>query len=310
MRDHLLTPEIFQAGARHMRERAPDPVSLEWLQEKCVRLERFLRMQYPRGAFPEAWERSISLAKPVTDTGAGLRLKSLLEHYYRVRSERLTAQAEHDGDAALAARALLRREPVVIQIAGEVVSVTGRSYSAMLEIAAHDLRAREMDEPIARVTDLGARVSAALDRTPVRGARGRRRTLSARLARLASVYERLATERERHRMAIYAHALTPHGGPATDVAAEAPAWWRQAVPEDDVELLGALFLAGPARVAAMPEPKKKDDDKPNEFGWASLFTFFEKRHMMAPARGWDTDLGQVIADVRIGNAPYDDVGED
>lgn len=310
MRDPTLTGPLLETGARYDRERAPDPVTLGWLQEECARLERVLRLQYDGGELPEAWEQELSLLGVPEDTTAGLRRWSALKHYYRVRWQGLEARAEaQDGEAAATARALLRREPVVIQIAGERVEVTGRSYSAMMEIAAHDLRGRELDEAITRVTSLAARVATALDRTPLLGARGRRRLLRARLARLTGVYERLATEREAHRCAIYAHAMTPHGGPAADPIAEAPAWWRRAGPLDDLELLSALFLAGPARIAALPEPKKKADDKPNEFGWASLFTFFERRHMLEPAAGWDRDLGQVIADVRIGAAPYDDLEE-
>ncbi len=307
MQDELLTPDLFQAGARHDRERAPDPVTLDWLQEKCVRLERILRLQYPEKELPPEWERAVALHKPASNTGAGLRLKSLLEHFYRVRDEGLQAGTVADGDAAHAARALLRREPVVIQIAGETIAVTGRSYSAMMEIAAHDLRTRELDEVTARVAALAARVARVLDRTPVLGAWGRRRQLRARLARLAGIYGRLITERDAHRCAIYAHALTPHGGPAVDPLAEAPAWWRRTGPLDDMELLGALFIAGPARIAELPEPKKRNKDEPNAFGWASLFTFFERRHMLEPASGWDTDLGQVIADLRVSAAPFDDL---
>ncbi|HSV91729.1 MAG TPA: hypothetical protein VLH81_01585, partial [Desulfobacterales bacterium] len=279
--DPMLTPQLMEAGARYGTERAPDPVTLGWLQEECIRLERVLRLQYDEGQLPGDWEAELATTGSPGDTTSALRRWSALKHFYRVRWHGLAARTERaDGDAAAAARALLRREPIIIQLAGETVAVTGRSYSAMMEIAAHDIRLQGLDEAIARVTSLAARVGDALSRTPVLGAWGRRRTLGARLTRLAGIYERLATEREAHRCAIYAHALTPHGGPAEDPLAEAPAWWRRAGPVDDVELLGALFLAGPARIAALPEPKKPDEEKPNEFGGASLFTFFERRHML------------------------------
>ena len=310
MHDPLLTPDLLQAGARYVRERAPDPVTLEWLKAKCATLERVLRIQYPEGQLPGTWERDVALLSPVTDTSSGLRLKSLLEHFYRVRNEGLRASGPttEDVDAAKAARALLRREPIVIQIAGESVAVTGRSYSAMMEIAAHELRIREYDGAIERVASLAARTTNAM-RLATGGKKRRQAQLRRRLARLNDAYRRIATEREAHRCALYAHATTAHGGPAADpLGTDAPTWWRHAGPLDDAALLGALFLAGPARIAALPEPTKKaDKDEVNEFGWASLFAFFERRHMLDPARGWDTDLGQVIADVRVANAPFDEM---
>lgn len=309
MQDPLLTPEFFQSGAKYAREEAPDPVTLEWLVEKCARLERVLRLQYPEKELPQEWERAIALHKPASSTGAGLRLKSLLEHYYRVRSGNLQARAVEDAGAAEAARALLRREPVVVQLAGERVEVTGRSYSAMMEIAAHDLRGRELDEALARVTAAAARVSAEMDMRPARGASGRRRVLGRRLARLRGIYERLAGERERHRFAIYAHALTEHGGPADIGATEVPEWWRRTGPVDDAELLGALFLAGPARLAELPPPAKSADKPESAFGWASLFLWYEKRHAIPSGRGWDHDIGQVLAEARVNAEAYDDLEE-
>lgn len=309
MLDPLLTPELLQTGARYDRERAPDPVTLGWLEESCARLERVLRLQYEEGKLPEEWERDLGMLGPVQDTTGGLRRWALLKHFYRVRWKGLEARAEaQDEGAAAAARALLRREPITIQIAGETVQVTGRSYSAMMEIAAHDLRIRELEEAIVRLERLRRRVSVQIAALPLLGAWGRRRALGRRLARLRADFVRLSTERERNRRAIYAHAMTPHGGPASS-AEDAPSWWRRTGPMDDAELLGALFLAGPARIAQLPEPKAKDEDekKGDAFGWASLFTFFERKHGMIPGRGWDTDLGQVLADIRAGNAPYDDL---
>lgn len=308
MRDSLLTPDLMQAGARYVRERAPDPVTLDWLVGRCEQLERILRLQYEDGVLPEAWETELASMKPLDATGSALQAKSYLEHLYRVRWEGLNPAAPTDGSSEEAARALLRREPVVVELAGRSVEVTGRSYSAMMEIAAHDLRVKELDEVIERAAFLANRVTVALRATSV-VRWGRRRSLKRRLRRVTDVHTRLYTERELHRAMIYAHALTRTGGPAASVD-DAPAWWRETGPLDDAQLVGALFLAGPARLTELPDPKKPKDRADDGFGFASLFTWFEKKAGIPVARGWDTDLGQIITDVRAGNAPFDDLDEE
>lgn len=308
MRDFSPAPDLVEAGARFGRASAPDPVTLGWLQEECARLERILRLQYDDGVLPGAWEREVAMLKPTEDTTRGLQLWSYLKHLYRVRGDGWAQIAGPDSAGSEeAARALLRREPITVQICGRRIDITGRSYAAMMEMAVHDLRVKEIDEVLERVTESATEVHEAVRSTPARQLR-RRLRLRKRARALTGAYARLATERELHRSMIYAHALTKHGGPARGIE-EAPEWIDETGPMEDAQLIQAMWAAGPGRVAALPrgKPGKDEDDG---FGFASLFTFWERKAGLPPGTGWDTDLGQLMADVRAGNAPYDALGEE
>lgn len=309
MKDPLLSPDLLEAGARYERASAPAVVTVEWLQEECARLERILRAQYDDDELPKEWERRLAMSKPANDTTRGLQLWAYLKHLYLVRSEGWRPGVQDGGQSEEAVRALLRREPVTVQVCGRPLAVTGRSYAAMMHIASHDLRGRELDEAIERASDLASRVAQAIDSTPARRW-GRRRTLRRRLQAVTEAYVRIATERQKHRAMLYAHATTEHGGPAESIH-DAPDWWQEAGPMDDAQLIAGLFLAGPGRLAQLPKPKKEpDDDDDDGFGYATLFSVFEKKAGVPTGRGWDLDLGMILADLRAGNAPYDRPEED
>lgn len=292
--------QFHDAGARRTSERAPDLITLEWLRVECDRLERVLRLQYPEGKLDEVAEASLARYKPAANTTRALRLWAQLKHLYLSRSERRTAPRSTEPTTAL--DQLMRRTPVVTSICGRRVEVTGRSYSALTELAAHSVRRDLLTEDAARLAELAVELRAAL-RGRIRG-RGR---LRRRLRHVEALHRRTLTEREHHRRAIYAHALTPHGGPARDNAAEAPAWWREIGPVDESLLLRALHEAGPGRYHELGEPPRPQRGReasrqPTEdFGLATLLAAWGVRLKVRPAGLYDVDLGQLLAEMRAAN---------
>ena len=59
----------------------------------------------------------------------------------------------------------------------------------------------------------------------------------------------------------------------------------------------------------MPRKADKEERDDDGFGWASLFTFYERKAGVPTGRAWDTDLGQIMASIKAGNASYDDLEE-
>lgn len=299
MRDSFLSPDLIKKGARHELAGAPSVITVEWLQTECARLERMIRKQ--PFEWPEGAEQELEALKPVRDTASGLRIWALLKHLYRVRSEGLTAPKTQD--TAEVARQILMREPVVVQLAGRAVKVTGRSYAAMAHIAQHDIRGRVLWLKLERLAALVS-ITEARHRASSVFRRGKH---SRRLDRLAAVHEDLFTEWMKHRASFYAHALTEHGGPADD-GARPPSWFRHTTREDDAVLLGALFEVGPARYNLLgPPPERKDSPDPLEsFGFASLISAWDRDIKLGPAALYDHDLGQVLTQMRAGNPPFNE----
>lgn len=303
-------------------ERVPDPVTREWLVAQCTRLEKHLRNQYrepereddKREPFPPMWEQELAALRVGDITGA-LQRWAYLKHLYRVRSEGLEAAAQALGDdeggAQEVARLILRRAPVVTELAGRRVEVTSRSYSAMAEISAHDLRLQDLNEAMESLVALNAEAQARLRTTPIMK-RARRHVLRRRLARISALYRRFLTERELHRMHMYAHALTTHGGPAQISVTESgehvgdlpPEWWREMTAEDDARLMIALYRAGPLRYKKLgraPEPKSGGRAQYREdFGLGSLMAHWEPELGLAPGDLFDRDLAQFLTALRAG----------
>lgn len=254
-------------------------VPLEELQRLCGQYEQALRASFPEGeTFPEDWERALAEAPPESAMGALRRFGALKAFTYARHREASRSSSGRGEQAQEAARQLLRREPVEVRLRnGRVVEVTGRSYSAMYEIAAHAERVKELDQDASGVSREG----------------------NAALAR------RLYHELLRHRRAIWAHALTADGAPAKSLE-DAPHWWSEITPEDDAALLIGLFEAGMgryARLGSAPTPAKKADAKGENFGWASLFSSIERELKVKPATAFDTDLFQQLAWRRAGAPP-------
>lgn len=250
-----------------------DSITLAELQEACRQHERLLRAQDPEEALPPALEGELASLVPTNIDRALSRLTVLKMAYrdrWREREERAAAGAEGEADAVAqeAVRQLVRREPVVIQVAGRDVAVTGRSYAAMYEIAAHALRVAELEEAL--------------------------RSLEG-----SETYRRVAYEAMLHRRAIWAHALTPSGAPARSLK-ETPEFWDAITPVDDARLLGALFdvMHGRyARLGAAPEPAGPADGakRRESFGWHTLLLSLEAQARVEPASFYDRDLFQLLA---------------
>lgn len=263
--------------------------------------ESSLRRAYPDGLPPE-WQARIDEVQGDTLVSHLLRW-FWWKHYYVLHQEQRAAAAESKvANVQATARQLLRREPVRVMLAGREVPVTSRSYNAMAEIAAHDLRIRHLS----RVLDeIAVRHSLADvdDADPQTRAHARRYA-----GRLEELHRRVYTELMKHRRALYAHALTPTGAAARDVETDAPVWWREMTPDDDARLLVALIEAGPVRYHQLGDPPAPKNGKPapkreEDFGYMSLLSTWERTLDLQPAALHDTDLAQLLTYARAAAPP-------
>jgi hypothetical protein len=149
-----------------------DALSLDRLRYMCAREERVLRLQYSKnpddpGELPPEWEFGLRKKGRGTETLAGaLSRWTYLSHLYRIRSEGLTREQVVDEETV---RRLIRREPIYVDLpTGRRLTVTGRSYSALYEIARHSVRLRELDTEIERIAVAEARLLALIARKPSR----------------------------------------------------------------------------------------------------------------------------------------------
>lgn len=287
--------ELFGQGV----QRIPDPLTASFLAKECVREERLLRLQYMKDGelpteakLPPEWEHALQHPRrqPTTMSGALARW-SFLTHCYRVRTERLTKADAGDAEDVLGK--MLRREPVRIAVANRTVEVTGRSYNALLEIARHSLRMQECEHEIQRCAAVETRLTEIADGSATRR---RRKAVSRRLRRLSALHRRLVLEMQLHRRAIYAHAFTPDGAPASSIA-EAPDWFGAVTLEEDRRVLEAMFRVGHGRLDRLREalPEKDDEKKGAGFGFHSIFQTLVPKLNLRPADAYDRDLFQMLA---------------
>lgn len=271
--------------------------------------EHALRASYGEQGLPDAWERDLAALPRDTPTQL-LTYYARIKHFYWLRYDERQQKREKRNEpgegAQEAARQLLRREPVRVEIAGRTVNVTGRSYNALAEIAAHHLRGVGLAAAIEQVEQLYGET--------LRRHRGRRRRARVRhrLRELERIHKGLLTEAKLHRRALYAHAFTADGAPATDVGAGHPApWWRQTTIEDDARLFLALWEVGPGRYAALGRPPDSDEMKKGDagfvedFGFHSLLVWLEGKRHLEPAALYNVDAGQWLTALRAGTLRYD-----
>lgn len=303
-----LISELRRAGGEHVREGVPDPIDLPWLRSFVEREERILRLQYPDGEFPDHVEAELAPLAMATMAQA-LRRLIVVKHQWRVWSQRLQRRGA-SADVAEAARKILRREPVTVELLGRRLEITSRSYSAMAEIAFHDLTIQKLRGDLERVEELLQEIAGRARGTRPWSLRLRGH-LRRRFDRLTELYQRIYSEMERHRAAIYAHALTPSGAPARSID-EAPEWWAETGPMEDAALIRALIEAGPGRYADLgpvPEPRKRSRVEMREhFGFASLFATWEPELNLEPAELFDRDLVQFLTHLRAGAYDFSDPG--
>lgn len=279
-----------------------DHLSLDTLARAIAENESALRSSFGDAGLPEAWDHDLAALPRESPTDL-LVYYARVKHYYWVRYEERQKKQQRasqptTADVQEAARALLTRESVPVVIAGAERAVTGRSYNALAQIAAHHLRILGLTGEVKHVEGLYAQTL-----RQHRGARGRK-AVRKRLNNLQNLHGRLLTEVLLHRRALYVHAFTPTGAAATreevETAAHAP-FWRETTVEDDGRLVLALWESGPGRYARLvaDQPAKEDDSGfVHDFGFHSLLAWIEGKRKIAPAALYDHDVGQLLASVR------------
>lgn len=270
--------------------------------------EHALHASFGEQGLPDEWRQDLA-ALPRETPAQQLTYFARVKHFYWLRYTQLQEKRERRGQASKtateAARSLLRREPVRVELAGRAVHVTGRSYNALAQIAAHHLRSRGLASALEHIEALYA--------TTMQRHKGwrRRRRVRQRLRWLEQGHARLLTEMMLHRRALYAHAFTPDGAAATDVGAGHPApWWRQTTLDDDMRLFLALWEAGPGRYEKLgrilhEDGKKCDAGFVEDFGFHSLLIWLEGKRHLEPAALYDVDAGQWLTSLRAGALRFD-----
>lgn len=275
--------------------------------------EGALRSSFGDEGLPESWAEDLA-GLPRESPHQKLLYYARVKHYYWVRFQEREEAQQRPGNqtterALDAARALLRREPVRVRIAGRDVAVTGRSYNALAHIAAHHLRMQELAAAIEHVEELHA-LEVIRFRGPLKRRRARRR-----LAFLGRVHRTFFAELLAHRRALYAHAFTPDGAEAEDVDSGHPApWWRETSIADDATLFVALWEAGPGRWMELGRATHDGDDERGatfveDFGFHSLLVWLEGKRHMDPAALYNRDVGPWLTSLRAGTLRFaDDAG--
>jgi len=300
------TPETALAGAGvHVSgEEKPDVITLDLVQQWCAKEERILRLQYRTspddpGTLPDEWEAGLRhRGRQTTSMHGALSRWAYLLHMWRVRSGKLSRASAEDAQDTV--RKLLQRTPILVELPSKTVHVTARSYNAMLEIARHSLRLQEIDVDMRRLSEMEKQVVEQMVRTGKDSSRQIRRRK--RIKWLYQIHRKLLLESRLHRQAIYAHAFTPTGAPARHLG-DAPAWWDEVTPADDLVLLQTMFAVGHGRAAQIPERPEPDDDskEAEDWGWHGLLTTLERLAKVEPAAYYDRDLFQLMAWSRTSN---------
>lgn len=265
---------------------------LDYVRERCETIEKVLKLQFAPDPLPPHFQKRLQTCPPDSPENLVERWVTL-SHLLRSYRDGLTGWEQgpqtSDEDAEEAARKLLQREPVEVELAYRTVEVTGRSYAAMHAMARHESRMEELREDLERISDL--RDEAREDRP--------------RFQRLGRIQRLALQELQLHRKALYAHAFTEDGAPAEAPMNEAPEWWDEVDPAEDALLLMALFEAGPGRLAKLGPAEDQDGGgkKSDDWGYKSLLASLERQTRSEPASYFNRDMGQLIAWVRGGAPP-------
>ena len=304
------TPEsaLADAGVHVTGENKPDVVTLDLVQQWCAKEERILRLQYRTspddpGVLPAEWEMGLRHRgrQTISMHGALSRWAYLL-HLWRLRSGNLTTVKTEDAQDTV--RRLLQRTPILVELPSKTVHVTARSYNAMLEIARHSLRLQEIDVDMRRISEMERQVIEQMVRQGQDTPRQIKRRK--RIRWLYGIHRKLLLESRLHRQAIYAHAFTDSGAPAEELG-DAPEWWNELTPEDDMVLLQTMFAVGHGRLNQVPERPQKDDEakQTEDWGWHGLFTSMERQAKVEPASYYNRDLFQLVAWLRTSQPEFE-----
>lgn len=276
---------------------AEDSIPVSVIEGLISDYEGMLRAIHGGKPLRTEWEDTLAAIDRRTPTGKLKYWKTVAIYCaldYEERHGRRTADAIEASDAA---RKLLTREPIAVELStGDSVHVTGRSFAALLQIAAHSQRIRMLT---ADLESVGDQFESAMRSRQRRSWAGRWR-MRRRARRLADLYMRIATELLRHRERLYAHATTQSGAAAK--SNEAPGWWIDLTPEDDALILVALHRAGVGRYAELGDPPdrgKNGGTATEDFGWAGLLASWGIKTKVESAALFDRDLGQVAAEMRV-----------
>ena len=291
--------EAFAASdAEKRRGSIPEEMPLDYVRERCQEIERILRLQFKPQPLPGPMQRQLARCPEDGSPEDLVERWVTVSHLLRCVRDDLQGSwsTATDDDIEEAARQLLTREPVEIDLEDRTVQVTGRSYAAMLQMARHETRIDELRADAQRADEIRQEIAEEIE-----GASGRTTRLRKRHERVGRIYRLILKEILLHRQALYAHALTESGAPAESLE-EAPDWWREIGPGEHAALLAGLLEAGPGRLNRLgPVPDRDEGRGPAEdWGYKSLITTFEHEMQVEPASYFHTDLGQLITWMRGG----------
>lgn len=264
---------------------------------------RSLRGSFADRKLPEAWDRELA-ALPRDNAMQELVYYAQVKHFYRLRYEELNSKGKDaftiTPEKARAMRDLLRRTPIRVQLAGRSIDVTFRGRAALLALAEHDLARRQIDRDLEQLAELAAETIRRQDAGRISRGHARRR-----LRTFQRIHGRYYAEYLRHTRVILANALTPDGREATED--QAPEWWSEVTAEEEMQLLIALFRVGPERLerlGELPATRSKDRTWVEDFGFWSLYSYFERDAGLVPGAFHDQDAAQFSAWIRAGALYY------
>lgn len=313
-------PDLLRkAGVTRKDAETPESVTLPWLRRQCEQLERVLRLQYREDdgdldardeeelRHRPILEPDVAEEHPHVAMTLAMRRWAYLKHLYISRHQSLQ-RVEQDDRRRQLMMELVRREPVVLQLPGREIEVTDRSYAALYEIARHAARLSDLEQDLSRIRALRQRVR------ELAGERHRAgegwNHLRRRHQYLNDLYRATLREMRNHRRMMYAHVTTEDGSPARSLE-DAPAWWDEVGPLDDVRLMEAVREAGAKRVQALgPMPERPDRDQVEvsrleDWGWVTPFRDWDQEQPLPdPQESWmDRPLGQKLAAERAAADP-------
>lgn len=290
--------EAFEASDAELRRASiPDEMPLDYVRERCEKIEKVLRLQFKPNPLPGPMQQQLATCPADGSPEDLVERWVTLAHLLRCERDNLHGHGtgRDDEDTEEAVRKLLQREPIRIDVADHRLEVTGRSYAAMIEMARHEIRIDELREDAARAAELREELEERIAATDGAEQRACRR----RLKRVGRVHRAILQEVRLHRRALYAHATTEDGSPAENLE-EAPAFWDQIGPREHLALLTALFKAGPGRLDRLGKspPSEGGRDFREDWGFKSMIAAFEGDMKIDPASYFDRDLGQLITWMR------------
>lgn len=300
--------EAFAASDATKRHASvPEDLPIDWIRDRVEETERILRLQFAPDELPP-WMQ-MQLASCRGDSPEALVERwHVVSHLLRSHRDGLQGRGQpgemtHEKREAM--RKLLTCEPVTVPLEHRTVEVTDRSFACLQEIGRHYMRIIDLQDELKSIQDRRDALQGEiheLDDDP----EGRAQ-LRARLHELREEADLRLKEMRLQRRALYAHLFTDDGRPATSLE-QAPEFWREIGPVDEVLLIQAAHEAGPDRLDALgPQPDRPDQDKNarplEDFGYMTVLARYGVEAPEDPAAPFQHPLGQQIALRRAGAEP-------